>query len=65
MTSPAPDWVDQARTFLATPLPVYLFVPEAVWLTEFEGHPDTPPSRVTARKYDYLKNAVILTVTNR
>jgi 4-amino-4-deoxy-L-arabinose transferase-like glycosyltransferase len=55
----------EARTFLATTLPVYLFVPEAVWQAEFAGHPDTPPTRVTAWKYDYLKDAVILTVSNR
>jgi 4-amino-4-deoxy-L-arabinose transferase-like glycosyltransferase len=56
---------EDARTFLATLLPVYLFVPEAVWQAEFEGRPDTPPYRVTARKYDYLKNGIILTVTNQ
>ena len=54
----------QARTFLAMPLPSYLFVPEPVWQAEFATHPDTPPHRVTAQHYDYLKDAVILCVTN-
>ena len=56
--------VAEARAFLAMPHPSYLFVPEPVWREHFEGRPDTPPHRITASKYDYGRNAVILVVTN-
>ena len=56
--------VAQANAFLAMAHPSYLFVPEPVWREHFEGKPDTPPHRVTASKYDYGRDAVILVVTN-
>jgi len=56
--------VAQANAFLAMAHPSYLFVPEPVWREHFEGQPGTPLHRVTARKYDYGRNAVILVVTN-
>ncbi len=56
--------VAEANDFLAMAHPSYLFVPEPVWREHFEGHPATPPHRITASKYDYGRNAVILVVTN-
>ena len=56
--------VAQANAFLAMAHPSYLFVPEPVWREHFAGNPATPPHRVTARKYDSSRNAVILVVTN-
>ena len=52
---------DEAKVFLALPLESYLFVPEPIWNEQFAGL----PYRVVARKYDYVRNAVILVVCNR
>jgi 4-amino-4-deoxy-L-arabinose transferase-like glycosyltransferase len=47
-----------AETFLAMPLPAYLFVPEPVWAGR------AGPWRVAARRFDLYRNCHVLVVTN-
>lgn len=54
-----PEWV---RTFLAQPLPAYLFVPEEVWAGMSAQMP--PGSRVIGRGRDLYTRKMILVVAN-
>ncbi len=53
---------DDVADFLASYHPAYLFIPEEIW-TVLEPMVKVP-TRVTARKYDFYKNKVIVVVTN-
>lgn len=49
--------------FLASPGPVYLFIPASLWELHFEGK-IAGPVRITARIYDFYRNEEVLVVTN-
>ena len=52
---------DEKKAFLGMPQESYLFVPEPIRIEQFAGS----PHRVTARKYDFTRNAAILVVSKR
>ena len=54
----------EARTFLAMPLPAYLFVPASVWDEQLAGRVASP-HRVVARRFDFYRNGDVLVVTNQ
>lgn len=54
----------EANTFLAMPLPAYLFVPASVWDEQLAGKV-AAPHRVVARRFDFYRNGDVLVVTNQ
>lgn len=54
----------EAGTFLAMPLPAYLFVPASVWDEQLAGKV-AAPHRVAARRFDFYRNGDVLVVTNQ
>jgi 4-amino-4-deoxy-L-arabinose transferase-like glycosyltransferase len=51
-----------ATTFLAMPLPAYLFVPATVWDEQLAAKVN---ARVVARRFDFYRNGDVLVVTNQ
>ena len=56
--------LDEAVAFLRTPRPGYLFATEAAW-NDLVSPAVGPQCRLLARRYDLLKNTVVVVVTNR
>jgi hypothetical protein len=54
---------EQAAEFLAIPTPAFLFVPAPTWERVVEAKVGVP-TRVVARRHDFLRNCDILVVTN-
>jgi 4-amino-4-deoxy-L-arabinose transferase-like glycosyltransferase len=54
--------VEMIGEFFATPTPAYMFMPASTW--ERVEPSVRVPTRVVARKYDFLKNREIIVVTN-
>jgi 4-amino-4-deoxy-L-arabinose transferase-like glycosyltransferase len=53
---------DAAKTFLAMPLPAYVFVPATVWEEQLAKSVN---ARVVARRFDFYRNGEVLVVTNQ
>jgi 4-amino-4-deoxy-L-arabinose transferase-like glycosyltransferase len=56
---------DQAREFLALPIPSFLFIPAREWETQMATRDDLPPHEIVARRYDFYRNGEVLVVANK
>ncbi len=57
-------WPEAGRV-LAMEAPVYLFVPEPVWIRVQDKHANALAYRTIARQFDFLRNCDVLVVTNQ